>query len=371
MTLVFIIFLLCTGIQLLYWLVIFSPLSFYRATSNDHQKHLKTAEGVSIIICAHNQLYNLKDLLPALMTQDYPKFEVVVVDDRSRDTTKEWLKSQQAAWPLLRFLRISEVPKGSNPKKHALTKGIEIAQYELLLLTDADCMPASSGWIQHMVLCYKKETDIVLGYSGYVREKGLLNGLIRYETVLTAMQYLSRAIKKQPYMGVGRNMSYRKSFFQRVGGLNEVMHITGGDDDLLVNKYASGKNTAYCLNQGSVVKSLPKTSWKAYFRQKRRHLSVGKHYKSRDKWILGIFSATHIIFWSSLVSLLVTQTLVLWVAAAYMLRQLALSLIVGRSSRKLGEHISAFYVPLLDFLYSLFYLFTGLAALTTKKINWH
>ena len=305
------------------------------------------------------------------MSQDYPEYEVVVVDDRSQDGTDHWLRDQQVAWLDLTSLRISSVPQGFNPKKNALTKGIETAKYELLLLTDADCIPVSNTWISHMAQRYQQHTDIVLGYSGYMKEKGLLNSFIRYETLLTAVQYLSRAIEKQPYMGVGRNLSYRKSFFQRVGGLNEVMHVTGGDDDLLINKYARGENTTYCLNQKSIVKSIPKTSWKAYFRQKLRHLAVGKHYKSRDKWILGIFSATHIIFWSSLVSLLVTQTMVLWVAAGYLLRQLALSLIVGQSSRKLGEHISAFYVPLLDFMYSVFYLFTGLAALTTKKISWH
>ena len=355
---------------MLYWLVIFSPFSFH-SSAHEGPKESKESEGVSIIVCAHNQLHNLKNLLPALMSQDHPRFEVLIVDDRSVDGTDNWLRSQQTTWANLIPIQITEVPQGLNPKKHALTKGIQAAQYELLLLTDADCTPVTNRWVSSMSLQYDQATDIVLGYSGYFESNSLLNKLIRYETVLTAMQYLSRAIVKQPYMGVGRNLSYRKSFFQKVGGLDQVMHITGGDDDLLINRFATGENTAYCLSKESVIKSIPKARWKTYFRQKLRHLSVGKHYKSRDKWILGIFSATHIIFWSSLVSLLMTQTLVFWVAVGYLVRQLALSLIVGRSSRKLGEHINAIYVPLLDFMYSFFYLYTGLAALTTKKINWH
>jgi glycosyltransferase involved in cell wall biosynthesis len=369
-TLVFILFLLCTAIQL-YWLSIFLTVSFEPKTGNEHAGPTVLPEGVSVIVCAHDQLHNLRNLIPVLMSQDYPAFEVIIVDDRSQDGTQDWLRHQEATISNLKVLQVSDVPQGFNPKKYALSQGIALAQYELLLLTDADCLPVSSNWIKNMKRCYQSQIEIVLGYSGYNQESGLLNKLIRYETLLTGIQYLTRALRSQPYMGVGRNLSYRKSFFQKVGGLKEVMPITGGDDDLLVNKHANSVNTTCCLSQEAVVKSIPKTSWKAYFWQKLRHLSVGKHYKNRDKWILGIFSVTHIIFWSSFVSLLITQTLVIWVSAGFLLRQLALSLIVGRWSRKLGEGTNAFYVPLLDFIYSLFYLFTGLAALTTKKITWH
>ena len=210
----------------------------------------------------------------------------------------------------------------------------------------------------------------MLGYSGYQSDPGFLNIFIRYETLLTAVMYLSSALAGQPYMGVGRNLSYRKSYFQQVGGLQEFMAITGGDDDLFVNRYATKENIHVCLRKRGFTISKPKTNWLAYFRQKKRHMSVGKYYRSQHLWLIGIFSASHIIFWSSLVSLLIASTMVHWVVAGFLIRQLAHSWVIKKSSEKLGERIGILYLPLLDFLYSLFYLYTGMTALFGKKVNW-
>lgn len=373
-TLIFVVFLLCTLLQLIWLLGIFSRLAFSRGQyrqSTGVSKPANDHKGVSVIICAHNELANLKNLIPALINQDYPMYEIILVDDRSTDGTAEWLQIQQIREANLKLVTVTSCPQGQNPKKHALLQGINAASHDVLLLTDADCLPKSNAWITLMAGQYKDQTKFVLGYSGYQKTSGLLNKQIRYETLMTAMQYLSRALNKKPYMGVGRNLSYRKSYFQQVDGLWQIMHLTGGDDDLFVNKFATGENTEVCLEKDAVMVSKPKSTWTGYFKQKLRHLFAGKYYKTSDKWILGIFSVTHIIFWSSLVSLLITSTMVYWVAAGFIIRQLALTSVVGKSSQKLGEPIGILCLPLLDFLYSFFYLYTGLAALSSKKVKWH
>jgi glycosyltransferase involved in cell wall biosynthesis len=401
--LIFIIFLVSTLLQSIWLLIVFSRLAFYtnpirrhgpspkatavgerlgpwsvaigasdhRLPETENKKDPAHLEAVSVIICAHNELPNLKQLIPALVTQNHPNFELIIVDDRSKDGTTEWLQSLHFPELTLKLITISNCPQGQNPKKHALIKGINAATHDLILLTDADCYPESNSWISLMSEKFQGNIKIVLGYSGYQSRPGLLNKLIRYETIMTAIQYISRALNKNPYMGVGRNLCYRKSYFLQVKGLQEVLHITGGDDDLFVNKYATGENTAVCLDHGSFIISKPKETWGAYFRQKKRHLSVGKYYTMNDQLVLGIFSVTHIIFWSSLVSLLITSTLVNWVVTGFLVRQLALSLIVEKSSRKLGDHFNISHVPFLDFLYSLFYLYTGIAAWSSSKVNWH
>ena len=324
-----------------------------------------------MVVCSHNELENLKKLISCLFHQDYPTYEVIIIDDRSLDGTSQWLKDQQSQYPNLKVVNITQLHQGINPKKYALLKGIEAANYDLLLLTDADCYPVSSKWIWHMVGAYQTHTQIVLGYSGYETKPGLLNQLIQYETLLTAVQYLSRALAGKSYMGVGRNLSYRRKYFNEVKGLSKVLSVTGGDDDLFVNQHATAENTEVCLDRDSFVLSKPKLTWSSYFKQKKRHLAVGKRYKWQDKWVLGIFSTSHIIFWSSLVSLLTTSTLIHWVAAGFVIRQFAISWVLGKSSKKLGTHLSNLLVPFLDFLYSVFYLISGLTALLSKRINWH
>jgi glycosyltransferase involved in cell wall biosynthesis len=369
--LIFIVFLVSTLLQLIWLLRVFSSLAFYAGPSHRHGSSVAKSEAVSVIICAHNELANLKHLIPALASQNHPFYELIIVDDRSNDGTKEWLKSLSFPELTLNFISVSNCPQGQNPKKHALLKGIDAAAHDLILLTDADCCPVSNSWISLMSEKFQGDIKIALGYSGYESHPGLLNKLIRYETTITAIQYFSRALNKNPYMGVGRNLCYRKSYFRQVKGLQDVLHVTGGDDDLFVNKYATGENTSVCLDPGSFMVSKPKQTWGAYFRQKKRHLSVGKYYAMKHQLVLGIFSATHIIFWSSLVSLLITSTLVYWVVAGFLVRQLALSWVMEKSSRKLGEHFDIGQVPFLDFLYSLFYLYTGIAAWTSNKVNWH
>jgi len=375
-TLIFIVFLVSTLLQLIWWLALFSRLAFYTGPSHrrpktENKKNPAIAEAVSVIICAHNELPNLKQLIPALESQNHPCYELIIVDDRSQDGTKEWVQSLSYPGLTLKLIAVSNCPQGQNQKKHALLQGITAAAHDIILLTDADCYPESNCWISLMSERCQGNIKIVLGYSGYEVHAGLLNKLIRYETIMTAIQYFSRALNKHPYMGVGRNLCYRKSYFIQVKGLQEVLHVTGGDDDLFVNKYATGENTSVCLDQGSFMLSKPKLSWWEYFMQKKRHLSVGKYYTMSDQLVLGIFTVTHIIFWSSLVSLLITSTLVYWVAAGFLVRQLALSLVVEKSSRKLGDHFNIGQVPFLDFLYSLFYLYTGIAALSNSKVNWH
>ncbi len=127
--------------------------------------------------------------------------------------------------------------------------GIKSARYETLLLTDADCVPASENWMQLMQDGYRPETEIVLGYGGYHPTSSLLNRIIRFETFHAALQYLSYALAGIPYMGVGRNLSYKKDVFLRNKGFSSINQIPGGDDDLFINQVANKHNTAIVIDR--------------------------------------------------------------------------------------------------------------------------
>ena len=267
------LFLSALLIQLGYYLLVFLKLPRYKTS-----KKRRPQKSISIIICAKNEEENLERFLPRVLEQDYPEFEVVVVNDCSTDGTEELLSEFSVQYKHLRYTSIPANEKFLHGKKLAVTIGLKSARYDHVLLTDADCYPVSNLWLQKMASNFTREKKIILGYGGYERRRGLLNLLIRYETIFTAIQYLSYAIKGRPYMGVGRNLAYEKELFFNNKGFASHYHLSSGDDDLFVNEIAVKENTAIEISKESHTLSIPKTTFRIWIKQKKRHLSAGTHY---------------------------------------------------------------------------------------------
>ncbi|WP_420582932.1 glycosyltransferase [Reichenbachiella sp.] len=345
----------------IYWLVILIKTLAYKPKA-------KREQPVSVIVCAHNELENLKVLIPELLNQEHNDFEVIIVDDRSDDGTYDYLlehKSDQ-----LKFARVDQVHDHINAKKFALTMGIKAATHDILLMTDADCRPSSSQWIKEMTGVFTKETAFVLGLSPYERTSGLLGHFIQFETQWTAMNYMGFALAGNPYMGVGRNLAYRKSTFLSNKGFSKIQHITGGDDDLLVNELANKKNTRFALGKDSLTYSIPKTSWSEYLRQKTRHWSVGKYYRLKDKILLGLQNLSNLVFWLALIILAVQTNNYFIPAGLLIFRLLFITILVNLTSKKFGYRMNIWLVPVMDILYAGYASIFGTIALFTKKVRW-
>ncbi|MEM9672000.1 MAG: glycosyltransferase [Bacteroidota bacterium] len=330
---------------------------------------LSSQPPVSIIVCAHNELKNLQELLPLLYQQQYSTYEIVVVEDTSYDGTLDFLLAQKERYPNLKIVWLRDRPEHVSGKKYALTLGIKAATYNHLLLTDADCRPVTNQWIQMMMQHWSENRDFIIGYSPYQTRPGLLNAFIRYETLHTGMMYLGAAISGRPYMGVGRNLAYQKLFFLERGGFRSFWHVTGGDDDLFVNRYATVANTAVVTHPDAHTYSIPKISWRAYIRQKIRHLSVGKLYKQQDKRWLGLFSAAVIAVWVCGVWLLIYGE---WIGATVLLllRWVMMGSALRAVSEKLRDPILLIMLPIFDFLFVIYYISIGPTALLSKHIRW-
>jgi glycosyltransferase involved in cell wall biosynthesis len=352
-------------IQVGYALYYFIPFLFYRPPGREEARF-----PVSVIIAAHNEAANLQRLIPALLRQQYPCFEVLVVDDRSADDTKKNMAELSHNNPNLRILPIEHTPPGIHPKKYALTHGITRARYEHLLLTDADCLPASDRWIEEMAKGFFAETAIVLGYSPYIRISGFLNKLIRYETLLTALQYLSFSMKGHTYMGVGRNLAYTKTSFNQVRGFGSHSNILGGDDDLLVQQARQQVRVNLVLTKESQAASIPKRTYPEWFIQKRRHLAVGQHYKWADKIRIGVFMLANIGFYLTTGVILVITNELFLPLILLIGRNIVVSLIYYGAARKLKEELPVFLLPLLDIIYFINYLVLGVSVLMFKKVRW-
>ncbi|MDR1543357.1 MAG: glycosyltransferase [Prevotellaceae bacterium] len=302
---------------------------------------------VSVIICAKNEEKNLAKFLPLILEQDYFDYEVIVVNDGSWDNTKEVVQNFAKKYQRLYLTSLPNDVKVVSSKKLALTVGIKAAKNEILLFADADCRPASKNWISMMVRNMGVNTEFVLGFGDYFRKKSLLNRLISFDTLFIAMQYLGFAFRGQPYMGVGRNLMYRKSTFFRLKGFAGHLHISAGDDDLMVNLAAKKRNTAIECSAESKTISVPKTSFLDWIIQKRRHLDVSACYKAKSKQLIGFEVFTRGLFYIFLILTILRMNLFYTVVAAllFLIRYIIQLVVINRVSAYLG--VRKFFISLL------------------------
>lgn len=293
---------------------------------------------VSVVVCVRNEEKHLRELIPALFDQDHPDFEVVVVDDSSWDETAEILRAFQAMYQRLHVVRLDEDKQRMTGKKFALTVGIKGARNPIVVLTDADCMPQSRQWLSSMSAPFANpETEVVIGVSPYRKTKGLLNWLIRYDAAEIAVSYISMALAKLPYMGVGRNLAYRKDLFFRNSGFKSHLHLASGDDDLFISEVATAKNTAVVIHPQNQTLSHPKTTWKAWTHQKRRHFTTAPHYKLGIKLLLGIRPASFLILWVGALLLALVHNAFLIAGIALGLRYVVHLTTFIAAFRKIGQ----------------------------------
>ena len=302
------IFLSSLAVQLFYYLFFFARLAFYNPREID-----RPAQPVSVIICAWNEEENLKKNLQSILEQDYPEFEVIVVNDHSRDETELLLHAWQKKYSHLRVINLTAENTNMRGKKFAISMGIKGALHESLVFTDADCRPKSKHWLRYMAQGLMEPKQIVLGYGGFEKKKGFFNKLYRYESVHIAMQYLSYALARKPYMGVGRNLAYKKELFFKTKGFIKHRHVASGDDDLLVNEVSTGFNTGIEVRNEAHTISQPVENFSAWVLQKRRHLSTGSYYTLFSKLILGLFTFFHLLFYLSFFGVLSMETMY-WLA---------------------------------------------------------
>ncbi|WP_460894174.1 glycosyltransferase [Rufibacter soli] len=358
----------CVLVQFFYELYYFLPLAFQKDPVPQDPAALPP---LSILVAAHNEVENLQELLPLLLQQEYPQpYEVILIDDRSWDGTHVLVKEYQLENPHLKLVRVKETPPFMSPKKYALFLGVKAAQNEHLLFTDADCRPASNHWAQRMAGGFVGGHDIVLGVSPYMQIYGFLNSLIRFETFLTAMQYLSFAKRGKAYMGVGRNLAYTKSTFFRNKGFSSHIRSLGGDDDLFVQEAARHSTVQIMLDAESHTQSFPETKWRSWWRQKRRHMAAGRQYAGVERFRIGLFVLSNILFYIISLVLLGLQHQTPYVGVIIGARYVAVWVIYMAVARRLQDPFKWWLLPVLELGYYLNYIGIGISVLMTKKIRW-
>lgn len=369
MQVVFVIFIAISCIQLCYLLLIFSRFSFLKPVGSKG-----TDIPVSVLVCARNESKNLPKLLPLLLKQKHSNFELVLINDSSYDNTLELFETFQEENKNTHKIKIVNVVENEQfwgNKKFALSLGIKAATHEHLLFTDADCVPSSDQWISEMTQHFSESKQIVLGYGAHAKIKNsILNKLVRFETLYTALQYFSYAKIGLAYMGVGRNLAYKKSLFFNAGGFAEHMHLKSGDDDLFVNRNATSKNIALAFSINSFTISTPKMSFNSWIRQKRRHVSTASYYKKIHQLLLGLSYSSQLLFWVLAAFLMIIEFQWEVVVGLIGFRFLIQLIVFGKAANKLNEKDIIPWIPFLELFLILIQLFIFIKNKVSKPTHW-
>ncbi len=346
---IFSIFLISWLLQIYFIFKRVYPLAFFKKAPITDKPYLPL---VSVVICAKNEADNLEKFLPSVLTQDYPDYQVVVVNDTSGDDTEMVLARLKQNHPRLYYTTIPADKRFQHGKKLALTIGIKAASHDYIVFTDADCEPSSNQWLKNMMQGFAShEKELVLGFGGYQKRKGLLNFLIRYDTFYTAIQYLGFALSKKPYMGVGRNLAYRKKLFINNNGFTNHMNLLSGDDDLFVQENANADNTSVVIDAESQTLSVPQTKLRNWRLQKARHLTTSSLYKTGVKLELFLDPLGREIMWILGIFLIIFNTFALAVIGIIILTLLVKLLFFHKAAKKLNLGRIYWGVLIFDFLH--------------------
>lgn len=339
---VFILFASVSGV-----LVLFYFLVHLRVILNKEPEENGFTPPVSVIVAARNEVENLRANLPSLLTQKYPNYEVVVVDDGSWDGTGEFVETLQSKHRNIKLVSLNIDERFHRGKKFALTMGMKGAKHNHFIFTDADCTPSSNQWLKWMASGLL-DRELVIGHSPVVKGKGLTGWLSSINHTLTGIHFLGFALAKKPYMGVGRNLGYTKELFFKGKGFSEHIKLLSGDDDLFVNQHATAGNTTVILTKMAYTWTTPPESFQAFVRQKKRHHSTVRYYKLKDQFHLTVFHTSQILFYyllTILIGLNFHLLVVLIIAGSKTLIQWVLD---GIAASKLGDKRTGWLMPFAD-----------------------
>ncbi len=363
---IFYVFIVIVVIQLAYYLFVFGKFAFSKA-----QKISPKRIPISVIVCAKNEGENVARFIPLLAEQDYPDYEIILIDDASSDNTLDIFEEFEKQYATVRLVKVANNEAFWGNKKYALTLGIKAAKKDYLLFTDADCYPASKDWITAMSAQFTMHKTVVLGYGAYEKiAHSFLNKIIRFETMLTAIQYFSWAKAGHPYMGIGRNLAYKKEEFYNVKGFINHMKIRSGDDDLFINQVATSKNTTLSYAPESFTYSQPKTTFKDWFTQKRRHVSTANFYKSFDKIQLALFYISQLFFIILAIILLAFQYQWIIILSLVGFRYAFTWITLGFSAGKLKEKDVMLWFPIIEIVLIFTQLNVFIANIFSKPVYW-
>ena len=345
-------------VQLIYYLGLYNRIHTHNLAVGKDEVHFgRELPPLSVVIRARNESENLRRNLPAILKQDYPDFEVIVINDGSTDESEDLLSELEEEYPNLYHSFTPDSARYISRKKLALTLGIKASKYDWLVFTETDCTPVSDKWLRRIARNFTPSTDIVLGYSGYERGKGWLHKRVSFDSLFTSLRYLGFALAGKPYMGIGRNLAYRKELFFKVKGFSTHLNMQRGEDDLFINQIANENNTRVETSPDSVIRMQPVERYKDWKEEKVSYMATARFYKGSQRWLLGLETATRLFFYVACLSGIVFGILSFhWLAAGlalllWIVRYSAQAYVINKTANEMGDNRSYYFtLPVFDII---------------------
>lgn len=354
-------------IQLLYYTFLYSQLLYHKKKEKKGKiKYNESYSPLSIVISADDVTKKLEQQLPLLLKQDYPQYEVIVVNDSTsseeKEATNDLLERLSASHPNLHYSFTPESARYISRKKLSLTLGIKASKYEWIVFTEPGYCPTSDQWLKKMSRNFTPETSIVLGYGGYSEVKGWKNKKQTYASAFDSIRYLGFALCKNTYKGYGKNLAYRKELFYENKGYSSHLNLLRGEDDLFINNTATAQNTRVEFSPESILK-YDQSDRNSYWKNETQNYILSSYfYKGRQRYVLGLETCSRFLFFIAIITgitLSVLSNSYLWGAifiSLYLIRYLYQGIILNKSIHLLGyKRKFILSLPLLDFWLPLFY----------------
>ena len=345
-------------IQYIYYFGVYNRIHTHNIAAKKGDVHFTHDEPpLSVIICAHNESENLRKNLPSILEQDYPEFEVIVINDGSTDETEEVLSLFEEKYPHLYHSFTPDSARYISHKKLALTLGIKASKYEWLVFTEVNCYPVNNQWLRLMARNFTPRTQIVLGYSGYERGKGWLHKCASFDSLFTSLRYLGLALAGKPYMGIGRNLAYRKEIFFHAKGFSTYLNMQRGEDDLFINQVAHKDNTRVETDIDATVRMQPVECYKDWKEEKVSYMATARFYRGSQRWLLGFETLSRLLFYAVCLAGIAWGVISHhWVAAGtalllWLLRYIVQAIVINQTATEMGVNRHYYFtLPVFDIL---------------------
>lgn len=357
------------AIQIIYYFCVYGKLIFNKKKkqTEDAGSQTEALPPVSVVIAAKNEEYHLKDKLVFFLEQDYPEFEVIVVNDASTDECEYVLKAFSKLYPCLKVVNIVENVNKFRGRKFPISLGIKSAKYDHIVLAGADCVPSGFEWLKNLARNFSEKKEVVLGFCTYTKQKGLFKFLLQYDNLTTAMNYMGLALSGHPYRGDGRNIAFKKDLFFKVGGFTKHYNLPLGEDDIFIRNVSTASNTTVSLTPESFLSSDAKHTYKEWKRQKIDRLSTYKYYKPSIKFLLSIPNITTLLFYAFVITLLLLSLPFEYVILAIVIKFVLQILIYFKFCKRLGIKRVFIFAPLIELYFLLLNAELRLLSLFRKK----